>query len=730
MQEPEGMGEDAFLNFVTSEIRDTIGYINSDVSKRREMAINYINLDMPDLPVMVGRSSVVDATVGSQIGLMMPGLMRIMVGGPRVVEYVAQNPADERATKVASDYVNNVVFKLDNEGERVVYDWGYDGLTQVVGSVKAYWLEEYEYKEETFERISDDQFAQLFQSIQADPSLEIVAHEAQSILDQVDTVDPMGQPVTMVKENNLHTLTVKKTINVSKACIENMPPEEFIVSRSARSLEDAVLRSHRTYKRAGELKELGYDPAKVDAIPTYEDFTTGQTEWNKFDRWKSSSDQKDPDMRKVAVHQAIVKCNFDGTGIKEWYCVLAGNESQVDILEIEEYDCQVIFADFCPQPLPHTFYGRCPADDLVPIQKVKTATIRQTMDNLYKANTPQRIVATAGLQKGGLEALQNQVPGGLVLANSVDAVRDLAVPFFAQHSFPMLAYWDEEAQKRTGVSMAAMALNPDVLQNQSATAANLAQSAAMSKLEMIARIWATGGMRKLFRGILKILKKYQDFPRNMKVDGGIVPINPQDWPQIQNWDVSINTGLGTGSRDKDLTMLAMIEGKQAQIIQAGGPQNGVVTPGQYANTIRKMIEATGIQNTSQFVNDVPTDFTGPEPQPPQPTPDTVVNAEALKQIEGMKVQQKQAEAQARIASDQQVKVAELASRERIALADIESRERIASGELGVKTTANQIEAARTALESDVKNKDQDIKVAQIIRDANKPKGATRSSKKQ
>jgi hypothetical protein len=311
-----------------------------------------------------------------------------------------------------------------------------------------------------------------------------------------------------------------------------MPPEEFVVSSSARDLEDAVLKSHRTYIRAGDLEER-YGKKKVERLPTYDPFHLHQERIIRGQVWDwGSNDETDPAMREIAVHECILKMNYDGKGIKEWYVVAAGNNDLVEILEIEEYDDQIQFYDFCPQPLPHTIIGRCPGDDLVQVQKAKTAVLRQTMDNLYQANSPQRLVYANGLAKGGLEALINRTPAGIVLANSALSqgnapVQEMATPFFAQHSFPMLEYFDDEAEKRTGVSRASMGLDPDAINAQTATATQIAQTAGQGKVEMIARIWATGGMRKMFRGILRILKKYQDFPRRVRVNGELVAVDPR-----------------------------------------------------------------------------------------------------------------------------------------------------------------------------------------------------------
>ena len=154
-------------------------------------------------------------------------------------------------------------------------------------------------------------------------------------------------------------------------------------------------------------------------------------------------------------------------------------------------------------------------------------------------------------------------------------------------------------------------------------------------------------------------------------------------------------------------------GDTARLLFAVGARVRLITGAQYANTIKKLCEAAGVKDTQQFVADVPLDFSPEPPGPPQPSPDAIVNAKALtdmEQIKGQVAIQKQqmelaAQAQkevANIQSAERMKLAELQSKETIALADIESRERIATGDLQVKTTANEIQAARAALEADAK----------------------------
>lgn len=674
------MGKEEIEKFLAGEISSSLNYIDSQVASRREQILRYIQLDMYDLPVQRGHSSVVDGTVGNQISMMMPGLMRIMTGGPTIGEYAARGDEDEEFAKVATEYVNQVVMKEDNNGELIIYNWGYDALTQILGVCKGYWEEDIEENDETYENMSDDEFARLFMGVQADPTLSIEAHD--------------------FNEEGGHSVTVRKTTNRSRIRIDNIPPEEFVISASARDLESAVLRSHRTYERAGDLREKYGD--KIDELPTYDPFHIHQERLIRGQVWDwANNDETDPDMREIAVHEGIVRCNYDGKGIKEWYFVAAGNNEITELLEIEPYDDQIQFYDFCPQPLPHTVIGRCPGDDLVQLQKIKTAVLRQTVNNLNQANAPQRLVYNNGLAKGGLEALINRVPGGIVLANSAFTtgsapVQELATPFFAQHSFPMLTYFDEEAEKRTGVSRSAMGLDPDTLQRQTATQAAISQSAAMGKIEMIARIWAVGGMRKMFRGILKILKKYQDFPRRVKMRGEIVSVDPRMWP-ADDWDCTINTGLGTGSKDRDMAVAGLLTQKIEQLIMQAGPNNPIAGLGHLAHAYRQLAHLSGVQNADSWFNDIPTDFQ-PPPPPQQQDPKM------------MEVQARIQEAQMRLQMDRQKAVADAQLQRDIAIHKAELEKAVAQAK-----SDNEAEKIRTqmALEVEKMEREHALKVAEL-----------------
>jgi hypothetical protein len=602
-EELEGITEDQLKQLLSNEIADAMTYIQGSefIADDRETNYEYYRGIMDDLPAPQGRSRVTDRAVSTYINMMLPSLLRVFTAGKNIAVYEPVGEEDSKIADLITRYVNDCVFKKDNQGEALIRDWAWNGLVGKVGVVKAYYEEKFETEEESFEALNDMEFADIVLKTEQNPMLEVTAHTAQKAI------------VNGMEGEAVHDITITKTINKSTVKLENIEWEEFVISRDAKNLEDAVLKSHRTYIRAGDLIDMGYDPDIVQNLPTYTERNYQSQSFDDYYRDRSRADSPDPALREVLVHEGIIKCDYDGSGVKEWYFVAGGSESVVDILKMEPYECQIVFADFCPEPIPNVFFGRCPADSLVEIQRANTVITRMMLDSGYLSMTPQREVVFENLVNP--EQLTNMSPGAPVYVTKAGSIREIPVPFVGQQALPMLNHFDSQAEARTGVSKTAMGLNPDVLMNQSATSANIAYSASLGKVEMIARMWADNGMRKLFRGILKMLIKYQNYTRIYRMDGEAVQIDPRQWEAFTDMDVNITTGLGTGNKDRDMSMMNMIVGKQEAIISKFGPASPLVDLNKYSRGLQDMAEASGIKNPELYFGEVPIDY-----QPPQSPP--------------------------------------------------------------------------------------------------------------
>jgi hypothetical protein len=97
-------------------------------------------------------------------------------------------------------------------------------------------------------------------------------------------------------------------------------------------------------------------------------------------------------------------------------------------------------------------------------------------------------------------------------------------------------------------------------------------------------------------------------------------------------DANINIGLGNGDTNERLQGLMTILAKQEQILQQLGPQNPLVTPQQFSNTLRKIVELSGFKDASSYFQNIPADYVPPVQQP-KATPEELlaqVQAESIK----------------------------------------------------------------------------------------------------
>jgi hypothetical protein len=240
-----------------------------------------------------------------------------------------------------------------------------------------------------------------------------------------------------------------------------------------------------------------------------------------------------------------------------------------------------------------------------------------------------------------IDDVLNATPGGVIRLKNAAAIVPIQVPSVTAQAFPMLEYMDGVQAKRTGVNDAQQGLDPDVLSNVTAAAVAAMVKSNSGKLELIARIFAETGVKSLFRGILHLLGKYQDKEKIVRMRGKYVSFDPRTW--ANEYDVSVNVGLGSGDRDQKLTMLQMILSKQEQILQQFGPSNPLVSVGQYRNTLAKFIESAGFKDANQFINPITPEQDAALAQPKPPTPDA--QAEVAKMLADVEREKTQAKAQ-------------------------------------------------------------------------------------
>ncbi len=690
------------VKHVARLVRDCESYLDEQQGAR-ERALEYYAGKMLDVPSDEGQSSVVSSDVRATYRKLMPSIMRTIFGTDQAVKYDPAGPGDEESASQATDYVNAVV--LDESGAKdAVHDAIFDAMIVKTGVLK--WTA-YENRKATvtrFTNLSDEQVVGLV----GDPDHEIFDH----------VKEPETDPGVLAMDPNArrHSFKLRRVVDEVEVKLEAIPRGSFLISPMATSIKDSPIVGDKQELPRSTLVSRGYDRAEVASIRCETRKDREDDEERMGDDYSSEDAAVSKAMEVVTVYEVYVQLDLDDDGIAELHRVVfadretdgneGGNSSDKHvILEIEPVD-EAPYASVVAERDAHQFEGHSVFEDVDEIQKVKTVTLRGTLDSLYASLEPKQYIDIS--QVVDPEAVMNNRRGEpIFLKRSADArqaVQWRETPFIADKTLPMLAVLDEVLKDRTGVTDASAGLDPEAFQNTSATAANLLAESGVAQVASVIQSIANGGLRDAFRGLLRLVIAHSDKPRTIQLRGKWVEYDPRTWNA--DMDCRVDIGLGAGSRERDLSVLQVIKGLQTEIIQAFGPQNPYVTPTQLYNTLDKITQAAGLPSSEPF-------FTEPNDekvmqqlaqQAQQPGPDEK-KLQAQMQLEQQKSQAAIQKEQAQMEADIQTARAKLE-------ADTETRRQQLEADLVKDERRLQFERERLAQERELKLAELEARFAQ------------------
>lgn len=622
--DPNIMDDEELKGIVGKEIDDAIDFVDNWVSPLRATATEYYRGD-PFGNEEAGRSQIVSMDVRDTVMSIMPSLMRIFNSTENTVEYAPQSVEDIETAKQATEYARYVINR-DNDGFLQMHAAFKDALIRKVGVLKCYWDDQTKFETHDWTGLDDNALAALMSD--ADVDVQIQASEPVG--------EPMMDPMTgeILPPPMVHSVRATYTHPDGRIKMEAVPPEEFLISRESKSLDQASYVGHRRVVTVSELVAMGYDYDVVsDAGANYDDMESNIERYTRNKSLTSEmSERNDPAMKKVLYVESYIKVDYDGDGIAELRKICSvGDESVILMNE----PCSVVpFAVFCPDPEAHDFFGMSVADAVMDIQKIKSSIMRNTLDSLSMSIHP-RMAITEGMVN--LDDAMSTEVGSIIRQRQNGAVQMLSMPFVGQQAFPVLKYMDELKEARTGISKASAGLDAGALQSSTATAVNATVSAAQQHIELIARVFAETGMKQLYKIVLHLLTTHQDAPRMVRLTNNFVPIDPRTWNS--NMDVSVRVALGRGTDTERMMMLKQIGEMQREAMQTMGAVNPLTDINKLSNTLKAMTELAGFKDTSQFWSD-PAQFKAP---PKEDKPD--IN----EQLISVQIQQIQADIQKKAA---------------------------------------------------------------------------------
>ena len=653
-------------NIIGQEINNSMGYMGGNLSSQRKKSLEYY-MGEPLGTEIDGRSQVVSTDVADTVETILPNLLKIFTASDQTVKCEPVKAEDVALAEQATNYIN-YIFNKDNNGFSILYTWFKDALIEKNGIVKVYWDESEKVEQETYENLNEQEYQILIDNddVEVVEEESFVDEKAKEQLEELKQLaEAQGQDIGDIPTPKLYNCIIKRTTSSGKVKIENIPPEEFLIERNAKTIEDANFVAHRVLKTRSDLIQMGFDRDVVDDLPTQNTVTMNDERLARFADIDESSlnDAPDESTQDIEIYECYVKIDMDGDGIAELRKVIVAGGNANTILE--NMPCDFIpFCSLTPIPMPHRFYGRSVSELVEDVQLVKSTVMRQLLDNMYLTNN-NRVAIMDGMVN--LDDLLTSRPGGVVRTKQPPSqvMMPMQSQTISQQAFPLLEYLDTVRETRTGVTRYSQGLDADSL-NKTATGVNTLMSQSQMRMELIARVFAETGIKDLFRRIFELTVKYQNKERIVELNNKFVPVSPTEWKNRYN--ISINVGLGAGSKDQQIVMLNNILQKQLQAFQLqGNKEYPMVTLKNIYNSLAKIIEEAGLKNVENyFVNpDEGRELVQPSP-PPEPTP--------IEKIEFT-----------RIASEEKRKVAELELESRKLKADT------AASILGFETKIKEME---------------------------------------
>lgn len=664
-EEYSKLSDEQIVALVDDNVRKSIGYYDSEISRERRKVVDHYNAALPR-PAHDGNSKYVSMDVYDAVESMKAALLETFSTGYKTVRFSPQNSDDVPMAAVATSYVDFVANRQNNLFE-VMQTVIHDGLIARAGLAKVFYEESSDSYLQTIEDVLPDDFDMML----AEDNVEIEEVEE----------DALG--------NYSGTLRISR--DTSKVCIDAVAPEEFLIEPQAKDLDSITFCAQRYKKTLSELREMGYDEKLLEDIGEHDDVDL-ETDPEVISRHENIGSDRgfnvkgyQDQVRQVTVYEAYIMLDKMGTGVAELYKVIKAGNS---LLECERC-MRRPFVAFVPLPIAHAFYGSNFGAKVIPIQNARTVLTRSILDHAMITNNPRYVVTKGGLSNPR-ELIDNRV-GGIVNVTRPDAISPMPQAALNPFIFQTIQMLDEDKEDTTGVSRLSQGLNKDAISKQN-SAAMVEQLATMSqqRQKIIARNFANNFLKPLYQMIYQLVVENEDEQKIVELAGNFVPVNPGTWADKR--DVQVDLHLGYGEQEQEAQKYLAIHGLMSQ----DPVLSQMYTPENAFNLMSTVLENNGIKNVSDFLS---------PPQQPQPDPAQEMQMQAAqKQLE---IQERQtAVAEMKAQTDAQIaqlklQLEQLKAQQSFAIqsdsmdlkeAQLEHKQMVDTAELEIARTADDVRA--------------------------------------
>ena len=560
----EKISDEQLVVMVEQGVNQSVGdWLNSSDLTRERLRATYEYAGLAEQHLTPqGVSSIVASDTTEVIEAYTAIISELMFENNKLARFLpySSSPAALMAAQQASDAVNYCIFKK-NSGWELLSSWVKASLLWKNAIIRWDYVEDYDYKFEEYEEINQ----QALDALLADEDVEIVGDlKVENDFGEIglDTLEGGEAPAAELVYKDVR---IRRKIDRSRIDIEQVPPENFRITRDADTIDSASFVGIVHEMSRSDIRKMF--PEVADKIEDWSEL--GDLEWNtKYteemaarkhitgqEYWQGSNQQDiypTEANRTIVVTECWLRADRDGDGIAELLHLWISGDN---ILLEEDVDF-INLASICPFDVPHEFYGLSMADMVRSSTLASTAILRGLIENTYLTNFSPKL---ADPNVVDFSALQNMKPKQLIATNGnpAAAVQSLPPETLAPSTVPALEFLQTHKEQATGMSKAAQGLNDTLyVSGNSEQKLQGVQSAAQKRIQHITRRFAETGFKRLIEGVYKTMK--DNLTKAPYVDGkgayGFIDMTtlPDDM------DLMIDVNVGENSNESKLNKIQQI----------------------------------------------------------------------------------------------------------------------------------------------------------------------------
>lgn len=563
-----------------------------------------------------GRSRIKSSDVMDMIEWLMPALMKAFFGSRKCIS--VDPIGNEDITKAEKfQKLLNWQFVDKGNGFRTGHEWMKSSLVYGLSPVKVTWQDLYVRKGFAFPEVTEPQFEQL----RRDGNVERI--EVGSVDVKMDAPQMGQNPYMLMAGQNVTPMMIdpmmlepyrvyrdvrgeKKIKIYSGPMVEVVPPEDFFCDPEARDIQEARFVIHRVKRTVSYLKKKEQEGiySNIDDVIESGTVSKGKTDEDddeaamratsssRYSHYTSRNDVQKA-RRKIDVWEWWGLLDVDDSGIAEPYLVVVANNVIIRMERNPYAHGEAPFEVMRPILDIFTMKGISMVDLVGEYQKAKTALMRQTLDNIsFQNNQMWEVDETAGVD---IDSLINPRPGGVVITNRLGAIKQITPAPLEQYVYQTMEFIQGQLEQRTGITRYNQGLDANTL-NKTATGIQSIMSASSQRIELIARVMAETGFRKLYKKMLMLNQQFIDQEIVIRVHGQPLEISPDDL--AGNFDVSVDIGGATNKEQQEINQMMTVLNYSQILLQLG-----VMVPRNVYEIVKKIFETWGVADSEKYITD-------------------------------------------------------------------------------------------------------------------------------